>query len=101
MRATRTVNSWSSRAWEIFAICASLASLFVSLPVLAQDSSQTTVAAQTPVVAQDPSLTTITGTIASYGKNSLTVRTESGQYRLFVFDRNTPKPETLILDHSV
>ena len=101
MRATRTVNRCSSRAWEIFAICTSLASLFVSLPVLAQDSSQTTVAAQTPVVAQDPSLTTITGTIASYGKNSLTVRTESGQYRLFVFDRNTTKPETLILGHSV
>jgi hypothetical protein len=73
----------------------------VSLPALAQDSPQTTAAAQTPATDQDPSLTTMTGTIASFSKNSLVVKTLDGHYRLFAFDRNTTKPTTLVVGHSV
>jgi hypothetical protein len=86
MRVARLLNSWSSRASEIFTICVLLTSgLFASLPLL----------------AQDPSLTTMAGTVTSYSKNTLVVRTESGQYRLFAFDRNTTKPTTLTVGHWV
>jgi hypothetical protein len=43
----------------------------------------------------------MTGTIASYSNNTLVIRTEGGQYRLFAFDRNTTKPTTLTLGHWV
>jgi hypothetical protein len=45
--------------------------------------------------------TTITGTVASSSRETLTVRTEAGQYQLFVFDRNTKKPATLAVGSQV
>jgi hypothetical protein len=80
MRAMQTVNCWSSRTREVFAICVSLAGfLFANLPALAQDSSQTT----------------MTGTVVSYSNNTMVVKGEGNQYKLFVFDRHTVKPDTL------
>jgi hypothetical protein len=75
-----TVNGCSSRAREILTICVLLASfLFVSFSALAQDSSQTT----------------MTGTIVSASSNTLVVKGEENQYRLFIFDRHTVKPATI------
>ena len=70
----------SSLTRKIFTICVLLASfLVVSLPAL----------------AQDPSQTTMTGTVTSYTKHSLVIKTEHNHYWLFVFDSHTLKPETL------
>lgn len=80
MRVMQAVNRPSLEEWRISAICVLLASfLFVSLPVLAQNSSQTT----------------MTGTVVQYSKSTLVVKGEGDQYRLFVFDRNTAKPATV------
>ena len=80
MRVMQATNGQSFQHWRISAICILLASfLFVSLPALAQNLSQTT----------------MTGTVVSFSKNTLVVKGEGGQYRLFVFDRNTVKPDTL------
>src|SRR3954454_14120323 len=77
MRVMQATNGQSFQHWRISAICILLASfLFVSLPALAQNLSQTT----------------MTGTVVSFSKNTLVVKGEGGQYRLFVFDRNTVKP---------
>jgi len=79
MRVIRAVDGPSLQKWRVFPICVFLAScLFVSLPALAQNSSQT-----------------ITGTVASFSKNTLVVKGQGGQYRLFVFDRNTVKSDPL------
>ncbi len=45
------------------------------------------------VSAQDE--TTMTGTVTSSSRNTLTVRSTSGQYQVFVFDSDTRKPATL------
>ncbi|MFL6351110.1 MAG: hypothetical protein ACJ74Z_04560 [Bryobacteraceae bacterium] len=82
----QTVNDWSSRGWRISSICVLLAGfLCMSFPALAQDSSQTT----------------MTGTLVSYSKNTMVVKGEGDRYRLFVFDRNTVKPETLAIGSGV
>src|SRR5690349_11338318 len=80
MRVIRAVDGPSLQKRRVFAICVLLASsLLVSFPALAQNSSQTTT----------------TGAVVSSSKNTLVVKGEGGQYRLFVFDRNTVKPNTL------
>ena len=48
-----------------------------------------------PASAQDE--TTITGTVASSSRDTLTVRTGTGQYQLFIVERSTRKPATLAL----
>jgi hypothetical protein len=51
------------------------------------------IAAMCPLAkAQDE---TTTGTVASASRNTLTVRTSSGRYELFVIERTTRKPPTL------
>jgi hypothetical protein len=44
---------------------------------------------------------TITGTIASSSRNTLTVRTSSGRYELFIIERTTRKPATLNIGSPV
>jgi hypothetical protein len=48
-----------------------------------------------PAQAQDVNLITTTGTVTSYTHNTVVVKSEDGQYRLFVFDRHTVKPASL------
>jgi len=43
----------------------------------------------------------LTGTVVSSTRNTLVVRGEEGQYRLFVFDRDTVKPATLAVGSTV
>jgi len=77
---------WSSWARENLAIPVLLASfLFVSLPALPQDSSQTTT----------------TGTVVSSSQSSLVIKDENNHYRLFIFDRHTVKPESVATGSSV
>jgi hypothetical protein len=38
---------------------------------------------------------TVTGTVVSLSRNTLVVRSEDGQYRLFTFDPNTTKPNSI------
>ena len=52
-----------------------------------------------PAGAQDE--TTITGTVASSSRDTLTVRTGTGQYQLFIIERSTRKPATLTLGSGV
>lgn len=52
-----------------------------------------------PASAQDE--TTITGTVASSSRDTLTVRTGTGQYQLFIVERSTRKPATLALGSGV
>jgi hypothetical protein len=47
-----------------------------------------------PARGQNSSQTTITGAVVQYSKNSMIVKIE-GQYKLFVFDKETIKPATL------
>jgi len=57
-----------------------------------------------PVKAQQPSQSgenTFTGTVASSTRNTLVVRSGSGQYQLFVFDRNTNKPASIPVGSQV
>lgn len=46
-----------------------------------------------PATAQDEA--TLTGTVASSTRNTLTVRSGTGQFHLFVFERSTRKPATI------
>ena len=52
-----------------------------------------------PASAQDE--TAITGTVASSSRNTVTVRSGTGQFQLFIFDRNTRKPATLVMGSQV
>jgi hypothetical protein len=61
------------------------AALFVAFPAVAQTPSQS---------AQTGS-STVTGTVTSSTRRTVVVRSESGQYQLFVFDRDTVKPASL------
>lgn len=55
---------------------------------------------RTPLAtAQDE--TAITGTITSSSRNTLTVRTDSGRYQLFIIERTARKPATLAVDSPV
>ncbi|MEP6536088.1 MAG: hypothetical protein ABJF23_12255 [Bryobacteraceae bacterium] len=56
-------------------------------------------AAAQPSMAEDE--TTMTGTVASFSRNTLTLKSANGQYQLFVVDRNTRKPATLAQDSNV
>jgi len=56
--------------------------------------------AQSEGAGQD-SVLTITGTVTSSSGNSMTVRSNSGLYTVFVFDRDTRKPKTLPAGTSV
>lgn len=86
MREKQRVNQWLSRARQIFALGVLFATLLLlNLPILGQDQLQTTT----------------TGTVVSYNKNSLIVKSENGQYTVFVFDRNTVKPDTLAAGSGV
>jgi hypothetical protein len=58
--------------------------------------SQTTASPQ-----HAPEATTMTGTVASSSRNTLVVRTESGSYQLFVFDRFTTKPASVPVGSTV
>jgi hypothetical protein len=49
----------------------------------------------TPGLAQEPEQTTMTGTVVSSGRNTIVIRTEAGQFRLFTLDRNTAKPAAI------
>ncbi len=44
---------------------------------------------------------TFTGTVSSTSRNTLTVRSSSGRYQLFVFDRGTTKPATIPIGSQV
>jgi hypothetical protein len=46
-----------------------------------------------PVAAQDES--TLTGTVSSSTRNTLVIRSDDGQYRLFVFERGAERPASL------
>ena len=52
-----------------------------------------------PASAQDE--TTVTGTVASSSRNTVTVRSATGQFQLFVFDRSTRKPATFAVGSQV
>jgi len=52
-----------------------------------------------PATAQDE--TTVTGTVASSSRNTVTVRSGTGQFQLFVFDRSTRKPATFAVGSQV
>jgi hypothetical protein len=54
-----------------------------------------------PAQAQDVPVTTTTGTVTSYTSNTLVVKTQDGQYRLFVFDRHTVKPAKLPMGSGI
>jgi hypothetical protein len=55
-----------------------------------------------PISAQEVSThTTVTGTVVSYSKNTLTVRSEDGHYRLFLINRDTVKPKDLATGSQV
>lgn len=45
--------------------------------------------------------TTVTGTVSSATRSTVVVRSSGGQYRLFVFDRDTTKPATLPVGSQV
>lgn len=47
-----------------------------------------------PAFAQEEE-STFTGTVSSTSRNTLTVRSSSGRYQLFVYDRGTTKPATI------
>ena len=50
---------------------------------------------------EDETTTTITGTVVSSGGSTIVVKTESGQYRLFAFDRTTVKPKAIAVGSRV
>jgi hypothetical protein len=52
-----------------------------------------------PARAQDEA--TLTGTVVSSSRNTLTVRSATGQFQLFVFERSTRKPATLPVGSQV
>ena len=53
------------------------------------------------LAAQEYKPPTTTGTVSSMTKNQLTVRTEEGKYFVFVFDRNTTKPDMIAVGTPV
>lgn len=56
-----------------------------------------------PAASQETSgdETTVTGTVSSSTRNTVVVRGSGGQYRLYVFDRDTTKPATLPVGSQV
>jgi len=52
-----------------------------------------------PAMAQEDA--TLTGTVVSSSRNTMTVRSESGQYHLFVLERTTRKPALLPIGSRV
>lgn len=65
----------------LLALLAILSALFTTSPAFGQETTQDEA--------------TVTGAVASSSRNTLVVRTSAGQYRLFVFDRETTKPASL------
>ncbi len=55
----------------------------------------TSAVSQTMSPVAEPDQTTISGTIISSSRSSITVRTESDSYQLFVFDSNTIRPAAI------
>ncbi len=53
-----------------------------------------------PAFAQEEE-STFTGTVASTSRNTLTVRSTSGRYQLFVYDRGTTKPAAIPIGSAV
>jgi hypothetical protein len=53
-----------------------------------------------PAFAQEEE-STFTGTVSSSSRNTLTVRSSSGRYQLFVYDRDTTKPATIPVGSQV
>jgi len=83
-----------------------------TVAVISAPTSEQGVRAASDVVVTTPSPTqpeggaqdgvqTITGTVTSASANSMTVRSNSGLYTVFVFDRDTRKPQTLPAGTSV
>src|SRR3954451_22587993 len=56
-------------------------------------------AAAFSAAAQDGS--SMTGTVVSSSRNTLVVRSDAGQYQLFVFERGATRPATLSAGNSV
>jgi len=78
--------SEKSVVWCLFA-----AALLAASPAVAQNSSQS---------AQGDNAT-VTGTVTSSTQRTLVIRSEGGQYQLFVFDRDTAKPARLMPGSTV
>jgi hypothetical protein len=57
------------------------------------------VVASPPAMAQDDA--TLTGTVVSSSPNTMTVRSENGQFHLFVLERSTRKPASLPIGSRV
>ncbi|HKC71773.1 MAG TPA: hypothetical protein VKB60_09130, partial [Terriglobales bacterium] len=55
----------------------------------------------TPSERQVENESTTEGSVVSSSRQTLVVRTENGEYRLFVFDRNTSKPSVIPAGASV
>jgi hypothetical protein len=77
---------------RIAVLYAALVAGLFSLPA----RSQTT---QAPNLAPDE--TSITGTVVSYTRTTLVVRTENGMYQLFTFDRDAVRPQALPVGATV
>src|SRR5437762_1537257 len=54
-----------------------------------------------PVQAQESQLETVNGTVSSLTRNTMLVKTQDGLFKLFSFDRNTTKPATIPLGSEV
>jgi len=54
-----------------------------------------------PVQAQESQLETLTGTVSSLTRNTMLVKAQDGLFKLFSFDRNTTKPATIPLGSQV
>ena len=67
-----------------------VSALLIATPARSQDSA--------PSAQREESST---GAVVSSTRNTLVVRGESGQFQLFVFDRNTVKPRTITVGSTV
>ena len=86
MRAIRKLNDTSLGRCPVIALTFLLtSSLFLSVPIQAQESE----------------IVTVTGTVNSVSKNTMVMKGEDGRYRLYTFEGNTTKPAMITLGSLV
>lgn len=87
MRASKRTGDSACRRLGFFGVAVLLTSVsLVTMTARGQDAS---------------AHTTMTGTVTAVSTRSLVIKTEGGQYRLFIIDKNTVKPKDLSIDSTV